>query len=294
MNVTRAIRIGAGALLLQSSIVYADIDVCQQPDDYSRVSVGYYRQDPSTLDASAAEIGREDQQVDLHFKLNDTWSLGLAHRYVILDVAPIELQTNGHLHTVSVPLHRQSRTDGKGFRFSVAPTLSASSNVMKEPGEFSADTFQLLAAMVWSKDLSNDTTLRYGVCADHRFGAYAIYPALSIAWRPHPEWLIEAGFPVTRMSYRVSGDVSMSLRIAPDGNEWHVKSRDRTRQSQLVYEALQVRWALRWQAMARLGVTVDVARLFRGRYDVALQDDSRVRLAQQSATRLGAAVEWRF
>ena len=290
----RSCRSCLSVLLLGPAIAWPNADVCDQPGEHSRVSAAYYRQDVSPLDANAGDFGREDQQASLQLRLNDTWSLGLAHRYVILDVEPLELQTNGHLHILSFPVHWQSGPDGNGFRFSIAPTLSASSNVMKDPGEFSSDTIQLLAAMVWSRDLSNGTTLRYGVCADHRFGEYAIYPSITLAWRPRPHWLIELGLPVTRLSYRLTPELTTTLQIAPDGNEWHVKSRDLQKQSQLVYDTLQARWALDWQASERIGLSVEIARLFRSRYDVVLVDDTRIELGLDTATRIGAAVDWRF
>ena len=281
-------------MLLLPSIVLADIDVCQQPGDYSSLSLAWYQQDRSALDANAGEISRKDQLADLQYKVSDTWSIGIRHRYVILDVEPAELQTNGHLHTLSFPVHRRGGSDEKGFRFSIAPTLSASSNVMKDPGEFTADTFQLLAAAIWNRQLASGADLSYGICADHRFGEYAIYPSIMLAWRPRQHWLIELGFPVTRLSYRVSPKMTTSLRIAPDGNEWQVKSRDLERQSQLVHEALQLRLALDWQAGERIGLRVEIAQLFRSRYDVVLADDTRAELALDTATRIGAAVEWRF
>ena len=287
-------RIGLGVLLMVPAMVLADTGICQPPDPSSRLSFAYYEQDRTNIDGRADQVRRSDRQSELHFEMSDAWSLGIEHRYVVLNVAPTELQTNGHLHTLSFPLHWQSGADDKSFRFSIAPALSASSNVMKDPGEYSADTIQLLAAALWSRELSDRTDLRYGVCADHRFGQYAAYPSISLDWRPREDLQVTLGFPVTRATYRISPRVDTSLRIAPDGNEWHVKTRDLARQSQLVYEALQVGWALNWQARERLTLTVDVAWLMRSRYDVVLADDSRVELAPDDAARVGAGVEWRF
>ena len=143
----RLTRIGLGVLLLVPATVLASTDICQSPDESSHLSFGYYQQDWNELDGGAGSIRRTDQNSELHYEMNDRLSLGIAHRYVILDVAPQQLQTNGHLHTVTFPLHRQSGPDGKSFRLSIAPALSASSNVMKDPGEYGGDTFQLLAAV---------------------------------------------------------------------------------------------------------------------------------------------------
>lgn len=220
--------------------------------------------------------------------------MGAKHRYAILDIEPVEPQTNGHLHTLFLPLHRQSKSDAGGFRFSIAPALSASSNVMKDPGEYGADTVQLLAALVWSRKLSDSAELRYGLCGDHSFGKYAVYPSITLDWRPGPDLSIQLGVPVSRLGYQASRAVELSLGIFPDGNEWHVKSKDLEMQSTLVFRAWLIEFALRWQASEHLGVTVGVARAFENRYDITLLDGRRLTLSHDAATRLGAALDWRF
>jgi hypothetical protein len=285
---------GLGMALIVPSISLAGVAVCQPPSDFSRAAVAYYDYDESALSGGTGKVRRKNHDIDLHYEQGETWSFGAGHRYVILDMDPVELQTNGHLHTVFFPVHRQNRSDGKNFRFSIAPALSASSNVMKDPGEYSADTVQLLAALVWTREISDQVDLRYGACGDHRFGQYKIYPAVSIAWRPHPAVLFELGFPATRLSYQATPDVNLSLGIAPDGNEWHVKSKDLEKQSQLVHESTLVEWTLGWRPIADLVVTVAVGRAFDNRYDVTLLDDRRVDLTGDAVTRVGATLEWRF
>ena len=290
----RTLPIGMSIFLLYTSNSLASVDVCQQPIDSSHLSFAYYRHDTSVFAGDAGQIDRENRNVDLQYKMSEAWSFGIGHRYVILDMDPIDLQTNGHLHTLFFPIHRQSGSDRKGFRFSVAPSLSASSNVLKDPGEYSADTFQFLVALVWSRELSDRVELRYGVCGDHSFGSYKIYPSITIDWRPRTDLLIEMGFPTTRLTYRALPDTSLSLRIAPYGNEWHIKSKDMEKQSQLVFEASLVECAITWHAHKRLAITASVGRILHGQYDVTLLDDSRVRFSYDAVTRVGAALEWRF
>lgn len=290
----RASQIGAGVFVLAPPVVLADTGVCRPPDDFSRLSLGYYRQNDSTLPGNAGRLGREDQDIDLQYRLNDTWLIGLKHRYVILDLDPVGLQTNGYLHTLSFPIHRQKVAHGNGFRFSIAPALSASSNIMKDPGAFSADTVQLLAAVMWTRELSARTDLGFGFCGDHRFGDYTVYPSFSLDWRPRPEWTIGLGVPVSRLIYEASARVDLSLQLSPQGNEWHVKSRDRERQSRLAFKAILVELGLRWDASESVGLRVGVARLFRSRYDAALADDTQARLSHDPTTRTGVALDWRF
>ncbi len=272
----------------------ASVDICQQPTAYSYLSIAYYNHETSSFGRSIGETNQENSNFDLLFKLNDNWAFGSGHRYTILNVAPLPLQTNGYLHTFFLPLHRQSQSDRKSFRVSIAPALSASSNVMKSPSEYSADAFQLLAALVWSRQLSDRVNLRYGVCGDHRFGSYEIYPLVSVDWQPHADWTIELGFPTSQLTYQVSRSLTSSLRIAPDGNEWFIKDKGLQKQSQVVYEARMLEWALNWQAHEHFMMTASVGRQFHNRYEMTLLDDSRVRLRSDSVTRIGAAVVWRF
>ena len=293
-RLVRAFPMGLCIFLLYPSHSLAGVDVCGQPDDYSHLSVEYYNHDESAVAEGIGRTNQENYKVDLQYKMNETWWFGVGHRYVIFGVDPVELQTNGHLHTLFFPLHRQSDSDNKSFRFSIAPSLSASSNVMEDPAAYSADTFQILAAFVWSRKLSERATLRYGVCGDSRFGSYEIYPSISIDWRPHADLMVELGFPTTRLTYQALPNISLSLQVAPDGNEWQVKNEDMERQSKLVFEASLIEWAVNWQARTRLTISASVGRAFHNRYDVTLSDDSRVRLSDDSVTRIGAALKWRF
>jgi len=176
----------------------------------------------------------------------------------------------------------------------LAPALSGSSNVMRDPGEYSADTFQLMVALLWSRELTDAMTLRYGVCGDHRFGDYAIYPSVGVAWQPGDDWIVELGFPDTRITYKVSAGVSLSLAAAPDGNEWHVKNRNLDRESQLVYEATLVEGMISWQVHERIAISAGYGRLLNNRYDMTLQDGSQVTLSSAAESRFTAYVEWRF
>ncbi len=272
----------------------ASVDICQQPAAYSHLSIAFYNHEKSSFERSIGETDQENYNFDLLFKLSNNWTLGAGHRYTILNVDPLELQTNGDLHTFFLPLHRQSQSDRKSFRFSIAPALSASSNIIKDPGEYSGDVFQLLAALIWSTQPSDRVTLRYGVCGDHRFGNYEIYPSVSVDLRPNADWTVELGFPTSRLTYQVSRSLTSSLRIAPDGNEWFVKDKNLEKRSHVVYEAWMLEWTVSWQTHEHFVVTASVGRQFENRYEMTLLNESRVRLSSNPVTRLGAALAWRF
>ena len=272
----------------------ASVDICQGPTAGSHLSIAYQKHEKSSFERGLGETRQENYEFDLQFELNNKWVIGAGHRYTILNVDGLELQTNGHLHTFFTPLHRLSQAEGKRFRFSIAPALSASSNVMQDPGEYSADALQLLVALVWSRQVSAQVGMRYGICGDHRFGNYRIYPLVSVDWQLHPDWKIELGFPVSQLSYRISKNLVSSLRVAPDGNEWYVSDKSLQNKSKLVYEAYALEWTFDWRGHERLSFMASVGIQFNNRYELTLLDDSRDTVSGESVTRFGTAFVWHF
>lgn len=284
--------IGSGLWCVPS--VLAAVDVCQEPADSSYVSMARYADQNSSIENAPGKVSQDNNVVDLLLKLNDEWSIGVGHQYTILNVEPLELQTNGDLHTFFIPMHRQKRSDHLRFRFSLAPSISASSNVMKDPSEYNADAMQLLAALVWSRKFSSQTSIRYGICGDNRFGGYEIYPMVSVDWQPHPDWRTELGFPTSQLHYRISASLSSSLRLTPDGNEWYVTNKSMQQRSRLKYESYLLDWALGWRANKRLTLTANIGWKFNDRYELSLADESRAKFSVEPLVRFGAGLVWRF
>jgi len=270
------------------------VDVCQEPIAESHLSIAYHDYGETSFERNLGEINREIYSTDLLFKPNDNWMFGGGHRSTILNVDRLELQTNGFLHTFFFPVHRLNQSDNKSFRFSIAPALSASSNVTKDPGEYTADALQLLVALVWRRQISDRLGLRYGICGDHRLGEYQVYPVVSANWQPHPDWMIELGFPTSRLSYQVTENIASMLRLAPNGNEWYVKDRSLEKHSQFVYEAYVLEWALSWRTHQHFMLTASVGREFHSRYEMTLLNESRVRLSSDPTNRVGVVLVWFF
>lgn len=276
------------------STVSASVDICQEPTAESHLSIAYYDKEETSLGRGLGETNLENFSTDLLFKSNDNWIYGGGHRSTILNIDRLELQTNGYLHTFFFPVHRLSQSNNRSFRFSIAPALSASSNVTSDPDEYTADALQLLAALVWGWQSSDRLGLLYGICGDHRFGEYHVYPVISLYWQPHADWIIDFGFPTSQVSYQVTKSLTSSLRIAPNGNEWHVKDKNLDKRSQLVYEAYLLEWAFNWRAHRHFMLTASVGREFHSGYEMTLLDETRVRLSSDSATHVGVALAWFF
>lgn len=270
------------------------VDICQEPTTESHLAIAYYDQEESLLEGNVGETNLEMYTSDLLFLSNGQWNLGVGHRSTILHLDRLALQTNGYLHTIFFPIHKLSRSVDKGFRLSIAPALSASSNVVSDTDEYSIDAMQLLAAAVWNRQMSDHLVLYYGVCGDHRLGEYQVYPVLKASWQVHPDWIIELGFPTSQITHEISASLSLSLRIAPNGNEWYVKDKSLTKHSQLIYEATIIEWAVNWRVHKNFALTASIGRDFHRRYEMTLLDEDRVQLSSDPATRFGLALAWYF
>jgi hypothetical protein len=278
-------------LVLAATPAEAAVAVCDDPETRSFAGAAFVYHDRSSLRERDGSTNQENQNLDvLIASPSQTWSFGFGHRYMIFDFSGIEAQTNAHLHTSWAPLHWRARD----LRVSAAVALSASSNVMGHPQEYSSDTLQLLVALVAVNEISDDLAIDYGVCGDHRFGEYRVYPVAGVDWRPHPDWRLELGFPKTRVAYAVTPELASSLQIAPDGNEWHVENRDFSAASAFVYEAIALEWITEWEPRPQLTLALSLGRQLRNRYEMTLANGERVSVSGEPADRVGFEVRWRF
>ena len=273
----------------------ARVDICRTPIAYSYLSMEISSHNKSAFERNLGETEQENFNLDLIIRSEDNSLLfGVGYRYSFFNIDMFDPQTNGYLHTFFLPLHRISQNDVRSFRFSIAPALSASSNGMKNPGRYTVDAFQLLAALVWDWRLSDRVSLQYGLCGDHRFGNYRIYPLIGVHWQLHPVWTIELGYPTSQLRYQFSAGSTSSLQITPDGNEWYVLDKNLAQHSQFVYQSYALEWSFDWQLGAKLTLTTSVGRQLHNHYEMTLRDGSRVRLAGESAKRFAARLRWRL
>ncbi|MGH8167339.1 MAG: hypothetical protein ACREQ1_08875, partial [Woeseiaceae bacterium] len=133
--------------------------VCEDPGASSYVSLAAVKHGTSAIEGGAGDNTQKNQQEnqDIHIlaQTSEKLRFGFSHRYTKFNFDGIEPQTNAHLHTLSFPVHRVTGDKRKGFRVAVAPTLSASSNVMGHPQEYRGDTLQLAFALAWQRRLSD-------------------------------------------------------------------------------------------------------------------------------------------
>ena len=152
--------IGVGFFLPCISNASTSAAVCQAPDSESHLSVAYYEHEKTPLGTSGGSSKLENFSTELLYHTGSDWAYGFGHRTTVFNVDGLDLQTNGYLHTFFFPIHRLSKSDDRSFRFSIAPALSGSSNVVKSPDEYSADALQLLAALIWARPLDEPSLRR--------------------------------------------------------------------------------------------------------------------------------------
>jgi hypothetical protein len=267
--------------------------VCEDPGTVSYVSAAVVDHDVSVLGPQGTTEQR-NQELRMLARGPSSLSLGFSHRYSKFDFTDIEPQTNAHLHTSEFALHwrRGSRRDN--VRVSVAPTLSASSNVLGHPRKYRSDTWQLSLALVRQQPLSDSLVARYGLCSDDRFGRYRLYPTAALEWRPHPDWEIDLGFPTSAITYRIGDALSSVLRASPDGSEWHVMNRDFDAESRFVYESYAVEWLFEFETGNHLSLVAGIGRQLRSNFEMTLQSGERLSVDSRPVDRIRAEIRWRF
>jgi hypothetical protein len=266
-------------------------DVCREPSPASSLHAGYHAYED--IESTDGALARENWSADVNFRNAPDWLFGAAYRATFIDESEIGFRTNGYLHSVYFPLQRL-RTSERRFRVAIAPAMSASSNVIKDPEQYDRDAWQFLFAAVWEWAGGDTLDWRAGICADHRFGSYRVYPTAGVAWRPGADWRIELGFPDATLSYRPGDVFSVMFAIKPNGNEWYVKDSTLEYASLFEYRAWAAELAFTWNISPALELTaiggVDIDAEYRG----DLADGSRLVLDAGSVARVGIDLGWLF
>jgi hypothetical protein len=283
------------ALLLPFSPAFAvtSFDVCTEPGDGNVVRAGYTAFEDASVPPAGADLVRDNWVLDVAAGMGSAWLGGGAYRGTLIDERDVGLQTNGYLHSFYFFFQRL-RTPASNLRLAAAPALSGSSNVTKDPDEWEADAWQLNLAAVWRWPASGNDAWRAGLCADHRFGRYRLYPVVAYDWQPHPDWRIAAGIPDAAVTWQPADAFAATLAVYPNGNEWFVKNSALTQSSLLEYRAWAVDLVFAWHMTPALslaatgGVDVDAE------YRAALADGERTLLDAGTVARIGIELAWTF
>lgn len=188
-----------------------------------------------------------------------TTSVGLDYSYTILgftgDARP---DTNGHLHSLTIPISGRYDREDRSLVYYLAPALSVSSNALKDPALLDADALQIRAGLWYRKALDEKQAWFAGLRADYRFGPYRLYPVAGYCWKPDQAWQLQLGLPDFSITRYFAGGVSIGLFASPEGNRWHVFNRDKTRESDLTYNAIVSGISVDWQMNQSVGLSIGI------------------------------------
>jgi hypothetical protein len=286
--------LSAASLLFVLCPIPGRTSVCEEPGPRSFVAAAVVDHDTSLLDQGAGSTAQVNQSLQVLVRGSDNVAFGYDHRYTKFDFEGIEPQTNAHLHSAAFPLHWRRGEERSRFRVGLAPTLSTSSNVLGHPRRYSTDILQMAFALMWERPLSGASGFRYGLCGDDRFGRYKVFPAAVFEWRPHSDWELNLGFPVSRVTLSLGDLFRTGIMAMPDGSEWHVMDREFAAESQFVHESYVVEWMLALDAGEHLSIAAGFGRQMGNRFEMTLATGEKVEVEGKDVNRARFELKWRF
>ena len=268
--------------------------VCEDPGRRSFMAAAIVDHEESVLDPAPGSTEQLNQSLQVLVRASESIRFGFDHRYTKFNFEGIEPQTNAHLHSAAFPFHWKRSGARRSFRVAFAPTLSTSSNVLGHPQRYSADILQLAFALVWTRPLSDTSGFRYGLCGDDRFGRYKVLPAAVFEWRPHPDWELDLGFPMSSVTFSVGDHFRTGITVKPDGGEWHVMDRDFQAESRFVHESYVVEWMVGVNVGEHLSIGAGFGRQMGNQFEMTLESGERVKREGEDVNRTRMEIRWLF
>ena len=285
-----------GLLLAGALSSFARPPLYEQAGQATQVSASYVENSASDFDPPVAgETG--GQRTDI----NGLWdpgepggfAIGYSHQYDSLDIdlEGDETLSNGHHHTIALPLHwHREISGGDMMTLSLAPAISVSSNVLKDPGLVDNGAVQLWGSALYRiGEGSLDWLL--GINHDYRFGDSKVYPVAGGEWA-NETTTVRLTYPDIMANWRPAERWSFEASVSPDGNLWRVWDRDKIIDSDFRREAwraelrLLYRLPRGWRIGFTAGHTWDTAWKFKASTPGVVRSDG------ENQSFIGAYVGW--
>ncbi len=222
---------------------------------------------------------------------NHSIAIGFNFQYTIVSfddsTSPM---TNGHLHAWEFPLSWRSKGAGYTLDYYLTPVISISSNVLKNPDLLDREGMQLRTGMIYKKDISHESAWLLGFRSDHRFGPYRLYPVAGVCWQPDANWQLQLALPGFSIRRFFSNGINIKLFAEPDGNQWHVFNKDKTTNSDFIYNAIVTGLSLEWRINSTVWLEFSSVKHSRREFSFALDDGTLVETNANSSTGLAANI----
>ncbi len=202
--------------------------------------------------------------------------------------------TNGHLHSWDFPVSWHNKGADYTLDYYLAPVISVSSNVLKNPDLLDREGMQLWTGMLYKKTLNQESAWLLGFRSDHRFGPYQVYPVVGICWQPDANWQLQLALPDFSIRRFFSNGINIKLFAEPDGNKWHVFSKDKTKNSDFIYNAIVTGLSIEWRINSTLRLELSAVKHSRREFSFALDDGTLVETGAKSSTGLAVGAQVLF
>lgn len=198
----------------------------------------------------------------------------------------VQPMTNGHLHSLGFPVGWRSKGKDFSLDYYLAPVISVSSNALKNPDLLDREALQVWTGLIYTKELSRESSWLLGFRSDYRFGPYHIYPVAGFCWRPDANWQLQLALPDFSIRRLYSNGIIIKLFAEPDGNKWHVFSEDTTTSSDFFYNAIVTGLSIEWQVNSKLLLELNAIRHSRREFSFTLEDGTTADTGARSSTGL--------
>lgn len=268
--------------------LFAASQYCDYRIDQSYAGVGYGNLEKSHLNTgTGAEVAITTNEVNFAWLVADeqvhSLVLGWDMLYTIMDFDLIEPMTNGHLHTWDFSVIGSYKNNGSEVFYKIIPAISVSSNALRDPSLIDGKALQLKTGLVYKKELHQRFAWLIGFMSDHRFGDYRLYPVAGACWQPSEGWLLQLALPDFSIRKAFSNDISLTFYVAPEGNQWHVFSSDRQRDSDLTYNTIVTGITAQWAITTAISLSLNVEKQTSREFSIVLDDNSLIEPAAGSS-----------
>jgi len=285
--------------LIISRPLFAANHYCDNNIDRSYIGLGHGRLDKAKLDTgTGAVVKTTSNEVNFSWPVasesEHSTALGFDMLYTIMNFDFVTPMTNGHLHTWRLPVTGSYKKNGSEIFYKVTPAISVSSNVLRHPELIDGKALQLNTGLLYKKDIQREYSWVIGFMSDHRFGDYHLYPVAGICWQPTQDWLLQLTLPDFSIRKTFSSGINLVFYVAPEGNQWHVFSKDRQRDSDLTYNAIVTGITAQWSITPTVKLSLEFEKQSRREFSIVLDDNSLIEPQADSSTGLTVRAEVLF
>lgn len=213
-------------------------------------------------------------------------SIGLNTLYTIINFDRINPMTNGHLHTWGLPIAGSYTTNETEVFYDVTPGISVSSNALKNPELINSESLQLTTSLIVQKKHNENLTWIYGFMSDYRFGDYQLYPLAGVCLEPAQGWLLQLAVPDFSIQKKFSSLFNLTFYISPEGNKWHVFSKDLQSNSELTYNSIITGITAHWSVTPSIELNLDLVKQSKKVFNLVSDDNQLISADADSSMEL--------